>query len=208
MTNFNRPYFASSISEFWHRWHISLSTWFRDYVYIPLGGNRVSKFRNYFNLFITFVVSGIWHGANWTFAVWGSLHGFYLGVQKLFGFGKEKIEKLTLKNFLLIALNLMLVLLAWVFFRANSLNEAFTVLDKIFTDSGLPFKESVTTYIYGIFGLIILLVKEIHDEYFTSKYRFFEHENPVIGAFATSILVLIILSIGVFDGGQFIYFQF
>lgn len=78
MQNFNRPYFSKSISEFWKRWHISLSTWFRDYLYIPLGGNRVGIPRWYFNLFFTFMVSGLWHGANWTFVIWGALHGTYL----------------------------------------------------------------------------------------------------------------------------------
>ena len=83
MDNFKRPYFATSITDFWRRWHISLSTWFRDYVYIPLGGNRVSKFRHYSNLFITFVISGLWHGANWTFIIWGALHGFYQIAEKI-----------------------------------------------------------------------------------------------------------------------------
>jgi alginate O-acetyltransferase complex protein AlgI len=78
MINFARPYFAKSISEFWKRWHISLSTWFRDYLYISLGGNRVSSFRRYLNLFFTFLVSGLWHGANWTYVIWGGLNGFYL----------------------------------------------------------------------------------------------------------------------------------
>ena len=78
MNNFKRPYFAKSISEFWSRWHISLSTWFRDYLYFPLGGNRVYRYRWYFNLFIVFLISGIWHGANWTFVIWGALNGLYL----------------------------------------------------------------------------------------------------------------------------------
>ena len=85
MTNFRRPYFAKNIREFWQRWHISLSTWFRDYVYISLGGNRVVKWRWYYNLFITFLVSGLWHGAAWTFVVWGAFHGALLAVERLRG---------------------------------------------------------------------------------------------------------------------------
>lgn len=112
MTNFRRPYFAVNIGEFWHRWHISLSTWFRDYVYIPLGGNRVGKSRNYYNLFITFVVSGIWHGANWTFVIWGALHGFYMTLQKLFKYDKISIKKSALRRLLMIVFNLFLVLMA------------------------------------------------------------------------------------------------
>ena len=208
MTNFNRPYFAINISEFWHRWHISLSTWFKDYLYIPLGGNRVGKIRNYFNLFITFLVSGIWHGANWTFFIWGALHGFYLILQRILGFNQIKPGKSILKNIVLITTNIVLVLLAWVFFRANTTADAFLVLKKIVAEPGIPFKESVTTYLFGLFGLAILITKEIHDEFVRGKYSFLENRRPIVSAFAASLLVVIILSIGVFDGSQFIYFQF
>lgn len=208
MTNFRRPYFAVNIGEFWHRWHISLSTWFRDYVYIPLGGNRVGKSRNYYNLFITFVVSGIWHGANWTFVIWGALHGFYMTLQKLFKYDKISIKKSALRRLLMIVFNLFLVLMAWIFFRANSISDAFTIIAKIFTNPGIPFKGSVDTYLYGLFGLAVLLLKEIHEEYFPEKRKFFESNNPVKSAFASAIMIIIILSIGVFDGSQFIYFQF
>src|SRR5262249_30799197 len=85
MKNFETPYFSTSISEFWSRWHISLSTWFRDYVYIPLGGNRVGRARNFLNLFLVFMLSGLWHGANWTFVIWGALHGIYLIGERLLG---------------------------------------------------------------------------------------------------------------------------
>lgn len=93
MENFRRPYFSTSVTEFWRRWHISLSTWFKDYLYIPLGGNRVGKVRNYFNLLTTFVISGLWHGANWTFVVWGFLHGVILCIEKYTGFAKQKFTK-------------------------------------------------------------------------------------------------------------------
>ena len=134
MKNFNRPYFALNISEFWHRWHISLSTWFRDYVYIPLGGNRVSKSRNYLNLFITFALSGIWHGASWTFFIWGSIHGFFLIIQKFLKFNKIECDSIFIKKIGLIMFNFIIVLVAWIFFRANSLSDAFKVLEKIILD--------------------------------------------------------------------------
>ena len=89
MENFRQPYFSQSISEFWRRWHISLSTWFRDYLYIPLGGNRVAEWRWYFNLLIVFIVSGLWHGANWTFIIWGALHGLYL-ICSLYSYPEEQ----------------------------------------------------------------------------------------------------------------------
>lgn len=208
MTNFNRPYFSLSISEFWHRWHISLSTWFRDYFYIPLGGNRVSVKRNYFNIFATFLVSGIWHGANWTFVIWGSLHGLYNIIQKITGFDKLRFNSFSLIRLSIIGLNFLLVLLAWVFFRANNVGDAFLIISKIFTNVGVPFMESPFTYIYGGFGLIILLIKEIHDEYYPHKYLFFESKKPFKSAIASALVIILILSIGVLDGGQFIYFQF
>lgn len=208
MTNFRRPYFSTNIGEFWHRWHISLSTWFRDYVYIPLGGNRVGVARNYFNIFITFVVSGIWHGANWTFVIWGGLHGLYNTSQKFLGIDKIRFKKFTALKATLILVNFILVLLAWVFFRANTTADAFAILVKIFTNPGIPFKESVTTYIYGLFALVILMIKEISEEYFPESNLFFESKKPLVAAFASSLVIVIILSIGVFDGGQFIYFQF
>jgi len=134
MKNFDRPYYSKSISEFWGRWHISLSTWFRDYLYIPLGGNRVSKARWYFNLAVTFVLSGLWHGANWTFLVWGALNGAYLitetvalparvAVYRRFGLGTDswwyKVPA--------VAWTFALTCFAWIFFRANSMTDALYV---------------------------------------------------------------------------------
>ena len=208
MKNFNRPYFALNIAEFWHRWHISLSTWFRDYVYIPLGGNRVSKSKNYLNLFITFALSGIWHGASWTFFIWGSIHGFYLIIQKFLKFDKIECDSIFIKKIGLIMFNFIIVLVAWIFFRANSLSDAFKVLEKIVLDPGLPFTDSTTTLLYGLLGLSILIIKEIMDEFSPNRHNSFENSNSLISAFKMAVLIVIILSIGVFDGSQFIYFQF
>jgi alginate O-acetyltransferase complex protein AlgI len=136
MENFKTPYYSKSIREFWSRWHISLSSWFRDYVYIPLGGNRTTKWKWYYNLFITFLISGFWHGANWTFVAWGVLHGLYLiaglminqfiihkskGLTQFFTNNIAGKLVLWLKTFLL-------VVFAWVFFRANSIEDAFTLI--------------------------------------------------------------------------------
>lgn len=127
MTNFHRPYFAKSISEFWHRWHISLSTWFRDYIYIPLGGNRVSTFRWIINIMITFILSGLWHGANWTFIVWGALHGFYLLIL-------DPIKKFIKNENIQTAITFSAVCFAWIFFRANTLSHAIYIVNNLFTD--------------------------------------------------------------------------
>jgi alginate O-acetyltransferase complex protein AlgI len=137
MRNFNRPYFAKSIAEFWSRWHISLSTWFRDYLYISLGGNRVGPWRWYSNLFITFLVSGLWHGANWTYVVWGALNGIYL----ISGLWYDKLIRRTrLERYLnpgkyvQVMGTFALTCLAWVFFRARSLDDALFIVGNLFRD--------------------------------------------------------------------------
>jgi D-alanyl-lipoteichoic acid acyltransferase DltB (MBOAT superfamily) len=140
MTNFNRPYSSKSISEFWTRWHISLSTWFRDYLYISLGGNRVSIPRWYFNLFITFLISGLWHGANWTFVIWGALNGFYL----IMGIVTQNIRKKaasmlfllrypTIHRKLQILFIFMLICFSWIFFRARNLHDALYICVSIYS---------------------------------------------------------------------------
>ena len=142
MENFKRPYFSKSISEFWKRWHISLSSWFRDYLYIPLGGSKVVKWKWYYNLFITFLVSGFWHGANWTFIVWGALHGTYLMSAIILTKPKEIIlNLLNLKNTNIhklyqVSFTFLLASFAWIFFRANNITDAIYVITHLFTDVG------------------------------------------------------------------------
>ncbi len=135
MENFRQPYLAKSLTEFWARWHISLSTWFRDYLYIPLGGNRKGFRRNLINLFIVFLVSGLWHGANWTFVIWGAFHGVGVVIEtiaKRVRMGKPALIPTPLRW----ALTMILVCLAWVFFRANTLQDAFYVLGNMFNFTG------------------------------------------------------------------------
>lgn len=162
MENFHRPYFACTIGEFWHRWHISLSTWFKDYVYIPLGGNRVGKLRNYFNLLITFVVSGIWHGANWTFLCWGTIHGILLCIEKAFGISKQKYT--GAKKSFHWAATFVLVCFAWILFRANNLSDAVSVVTGIFTNLGTPKPEYANFMAIGL-AMTVLLTKEFADEF-------------------------------------------
>ena len=141
MENFNAPYFAESIGEFWRRWHISLSTWFRDYVYIPLGGNRKGTFRKYVNLMITFLLSGLWHGAAWHFAAWGVIHGLFIVFERL----TEKLRdgmwkrvnvdpKGGLVRTVRRVMTFVSVCFAWIFFRAGSIAGAFSCIKVIFTD--------------------------------------------------------------------------
>jgi len=140
MENFKRPYFSKSISEFWKRWHISLSSWFRDYLYIPLGGNKVVKWKWYYNLFITFLVSGFWHGANWTFIIWGALHGTYLMSAIILAKPKEiilsflKLKNTTIHKLYQVSITFLLAVFAWIFFRANNITDAIYVITHLFTD--------------------------------------------------------------------------
>lgn len=155
MKNFDDPYSARSIKGFWGRWHISLSTWFRDYVYIPLGGNRCKKPRYLFNLFVTFLLSGLWHGANWTFVIWGAIHGVYqivgaltAGVRRKLR-GKIGLEESAFLPVLQRGITFILVCFAWLFFRANSVADCGILLNKLFTDWSFSF-----SYVDGTFESI------------------------------------------------------
>ena len=223
MKNFNKPYHSKSIQEFWKRWHISLSTWFKDYLYVPIGGSRVALPRWYFNLFIVFLISGLWHGANWTFIAWGALHGFYL----IFGLATKNIRtkidnafSLHRMPFLSIITTFILVAFAWIFFRANTIGSALYISKHIFT--GLP--ETVIRvlkghYVFQNMGLdlkgtvlsifLIIFLETIHyvqDKVDISDYLI---QKPAVLRWSVYYcIVLLILFLGVFDERQFIYFQF
>lgn len=215
MTNFNRPYFARNISEFWKRWHISLSTWFKDYLYISLGGNRVSIPRWYFNLLIVFLISGLWHGANWTYIIWGGLNGFYLIFAIITHEFRKKvnalirIEKLPKLNHLLqVLITFMLSCFAWIFFRANNVTSAFNIIKKISTFKGPIFVENPSMIIYPTLSIFLLFFVELKQEYYKGDFSFFNNGSWVVRNLSYTALIILILLFGVFDGGQFIYFQF
>ncbi len=213
MKNFDRPYFSLTIPEFWRRWHISLSTWFKDYVYIPLGGNRVPVHRKYLNLATVFLVSGLWHGANWTFVVWGAIHGIFIVTSRLsLGLRDRLVEALRLPAKLVRASRMFftfhLVLFSWVYFRARSLSEANHIVAKIFTGfGGKLFTPGLDHFVYGLAGIfILLLVDALHERWQVGSLlpRWpITVRWPVYAAFAILILLM-----GVFNGSQFIYFQF
>lgn len=166
INNFKRPYFAPTITEFWKRWHISLTKWLTDYVYIPLGGNRCSKPKMYMNILITFLVSGIWHGANWTYIIWGGIHGIIQCIEKAL-----KIQKCTegyMKPFRIL-ITFILITIAWIFFRMPTINDGLEVVYKIFTDFGhITLKASKTDILLIIVGLLTMIVKEWFEEYHSS----------------------------------------
>lgn len=215
MTNFKSPYLSKSVSEFWSRWHISLSSWFTDYLYIPLGGNRVSVPRWYFNIFFVFLISGLWHGANWTFILWGGHNGLYLIFSILLkkikwpfvissvGFARVRFQKIT--N---IAITFLLITFSWIFFRANSSGDAILIIRKMVAVKGPLFAPEPYMVLYPLLGIAVLLAIEISDHLNHTNLGLLSHKNVVVRYSTYLFLSVLILIIGVFDGGQFIYFQF
>ncbi len=204
MENFHRPYFASSIGEFWHRWHISLSTWFKDYVYIPLGGNRVSRSRQYLNLLVTFVISGIWHGANWTFLCWGSLHGLLLCIEKALGIGRK--QYFGWNRFFHWGVTFVIVCFTWILFRANSLRDVKTIVEGIFIHPGIPYRDNAT-FVALLIVFPVLILKECASE-FNWNIHIAKSRYWVVRHLYISLMIAFIILFGVLGGDQFIYFQF
>lgn len=214
--NFKRPFFATSMSEFWRRWHISLISWLTDYVYTPLS----FAFRKYkllgivIALMITFFISGIWHGAALTFIVWGLMQGIFLSIEALINKRKTTIENnhdLRKRRWYIFAgifLTFILFATSQVFGRAENIRDAVSVLHKIVTTRGHLFIGNPSTFIFIIIGLAILLLKDFRDEYIPTRFLLFENSNKIIRVFAYCSIMVIILLIGVFDGGEFIYFKF
>ena len=226
MNNFDRPYLSTTISEFWRRWHISLSTWFRDYVYIPLGGNRVNKSRWYLNLLIVFTLSGIWHGANWTFVIWGFLHGMYLVIENVMyeknpGFkNNTSLLVIILKRFSVF----VLVCLAWVFFRSQSASDALQLIKS--SVIGIP--QQVQLIISNQFNarLNILYLNQASSSFFIAlffilvmtiihhKQKILYFDQWVLSKKKTTrwalyyFLIISFICFGVFNRTDFIYFQF
>lgn len=206
--NFRRPYFAVSVTDFWRRWHISLSTWLKDYVYIPLGGSRCSKVRNYWNIFVTFLVSGIWHGANWTFIIWGIWHGVFQIIEK--AIGQQKCEYGWLGKSIKIAITFLLVNFAWIFFRMPTLGDAVGMITRIFDPSLSMSVDIQSRHIFAliVMGTVILFVKDFTDEFMPKRFRLYENKYRVVRWSAYVLTMLLILLTGVFDAGQFIYANF
>lgn len=220
MVNFRTPYLSRNISEFWGRWHISLSSWFRDYLYIPLGGNRVVKWRWYYNLMIVFLVSGLWHGADWTYVIWGGLHGTYLILAIVFapllarftkGIGLDALPRA--KRWLNIFITVQLVSFAWIFFRAHHISDALTLVHRLFStpyalsDLQQLFKDLPRSMLD--ITVLLTLVFVVIDPLFDAWAK---REKPVPQGLAgpaiyAAILVGILL-FGYFGSTSFIYFQF
>jgi alginate O-acetyltransferase complex protein AlgI len=210
LRNFRRPIFANSFRDYWSRWHISLSTWFRDYVYIPLGGNRRGFWIANLNVLIVFLVSGLWHGAKWTFVLWGLYHGVFLLGQNLWRrYVPTVIPPGPVKYALQVVATFTVVGFSRVLFRANSVHDAMYIYREIFThfDSAHFFAGSLTQIVYGVFGIGVLLAVELFTELGGYPTLFHARFKPVRWlAYAGGAILLLL--IGVVDGGQFIYARF
>ena len=199
--NFRQPYFSISITDFWRRWHISLSRWLKDYVYIPLGGSRCSKIKCYSNILITFLVSGVWHGANWTFVLWGFLHGLFQVVEKWIGFNKKGKTLLIIPR---VIITFLIVNLLWILFRVDSLNQFVDLLHKFYH----PFQGDLLneTVSFNLRNILIVLVVDLLCEIGILRKLLYRSVlirwSIYIGLFSS------ILLFGVLDSGQFIYVSF
>ena len=229
MNNFNRPYASKSIREFWRRWHISLSSWLRDYLYIPLGGSREGERKMYFNLMVTMLLGGLWHGAAWTFVIWGALHGFYLSFASMTStWRRSLIEKIGLLKFPKFytawqaVVTFILVAMGWVFFRAQSLHEAIYILGhagtnwiKVFDMNYLKHLDSYLaavslskkSLLIAVIAIVVMeIVQKIQKD--GALFHIFEtRSRPVRWAWYYA-LVLTVFIFGYFGSTTFIYFQF
>lgn len=230
MKNFDRPYYSKTISEFWRRWHISLSTWFRDYLYFSLGGNRVAKWRREYNLFIVFLVSGIWHGASWNFVIWGAIHGFYLVFANQTVAFRNKIvnaiglPKLpTFYKIIQIITIFCLTSFAWIFFRAVDFKSASYIATHLFTGLGEQLQQignktfiekniflgqGITNFAMVVFALFVMEIVHFYQR--GQSLRSVINQKPLLVRWVLYYgIILAILFLGMYDApSQFIYFQF
>ena len=220
MENFNAPYLSSSVTEFWRRWHISLSSWFKDYLYIPLGGNRKGKWKKYRNTMLVFLLSGLWHGASWTYVIWGGLNGIYQVLEDIFKIGKKNCKSIVV-NIVRIGITFILVDFTWVFFRAENITQAFAAIKSMLMVHNLEILLSSSLFDAGLsklnfvvlfVALGILLIADICKNKNICIRTVIQKQNYFI---RTIILVVSILAVFVFgiwgtgyDAAGFIYFQF
>lgn len=219
MINFKTPYFSKSLTDFWRNWHISLSTWFRDYVYIPLGGNRKSKKIIYTNIMITFLLSGLWHGANWTFIIWGTIHGLGLIVEKEIKAFNISNKKNFLIDALRTAFTFTFICIAWIFFRSENLDNSILIFLNIFSDISYYFNYEVMSLkfrglgiklhdlILCILFIVLLLAIELGSK--SQKILLIFNSNKPLRIISYYFILTLIIFWGTtYSGNNFIYFQF
>lgn len=207
--NFEHPYTAISVQDFWRKWHISLSRWFRDYLYIPLGGNRVDQNTHIRNIFIVWFSTGLWHGANWTFIVWGIYYGGFLLLEKFFL--KEKLEKLP--KFISHIYTLFVVLIGWVFFMSPSLGSAFSVIGKMFGIGASAFVDNQAAFMFKSYLILFILAIIFSTKVYDNLQIFFYNQYKMKTVYTTwaVYIIMLIICIAFIVGGtyhSFLYFAF
>lgn len=208
LQNFKLPYFSTSITEFWRRWHMSLSFWLRDYLYIELGGNRYGILKTYRNLFLTMLLGGLWHGSNWTFVIWGGIHGLFLSIEKFIN-SKPTFQFLKRLSFLGYFYTFVVVCLAWIFFRAADLHAATMILSNILKcDFSAPFIGDISIVINSILVLILGLIFDLYLKITNQDIENLGSRLPysILLIFISVVIILITLFFS--DSNNFIYFQF
>ncbi len=211
--NFRTPYFSKNFSEFWTRWHISLSSWLRDYLYIPLGGNRHGTAKTYRNLMLTMLLGGLWHGANWTFVFWGWLHGMYLVVQRLFSAAWTRVMSvLRTPKWIEAGLSILLVYaftnLAWIFFRSPDFGTAMAVLQNMAQLEGFNVAQVMNKFIVAKGVLLIAMLLAVEISHFRLDYTRLIRFQPAFRVVAFAAVLWLIAAFGTFNSNAFIYFQF
>ncbi len=211
--NFNRPLFAKSVTEFWRKWHISLSTWFADYFYSPIAVEK----RDWgiwgviYACFLTFTVLGFWHGANWTFIIFGALQGFILALEIITRKQRKNIRKKIpkwLNDSVGVLFTFGYFVFSEIFFRADTITQAGEIIKKIFTFKGPLFLDNTSTMMFIFFGICYLIIYELKKEFFDNKFTLAGNKYWIIRNGYYCLLIFIVVLTGVFDGGEFIYFQF
>lgn len=208
MDNFRSPYLATGIADFWRRWHISLSTWFQDYVFLPMGGSRVGNLRWAFNILVVFLISGLWHGANWTFVAWGLCYVFlYLiekGVDRVLKIDR-KVRPLTWRHVLLVVTTFMLVVLTWTFFRSPDIHHAFHMFDVLFRDIPAVSTLHQPLFSWTLLGVFVLLEILLYN---TRYDRWVDSQHWILRWAGYTALIFAILVFSGVEDQPFIYFQF
>ena len=214
MKNFEQPYLSANITEFWRRWHISLSSWLKDYLYIPLGGNRKGKVRTYINLMLTMLLGGLWHGANWTFVVWGGLHGIYLAIHKLMLRGKKPQTEYKHESLMGLGIYVgkvisvfFLVLLTWLFFRAQSFEQAAYFLNKFVYWEASPLSGRFIAIAMG-FLCMSTLIDLLQYNYKAHTFLLKVSNPPVRWAVLSALMLISVVYMFVEEPLPFVYFQF
>ena len=214
--NFKQPFFAVNGGDFWRRWHMSLSYWLRDYIYIPMGGSRCSKLRSYFNVMVTFIACGAWHGANWTYIIFGAHHGLWVIVSRIMKTPREKLEKKheslkqsTWFKSVRIAINFVVCCIGAMYFRANSLSDIIVAWRKMLSsDWGVPYLQAtVPLFTFGLLSILIMIYKEHQDEY-NKKAHFMHSGSRAISVTCVALTIVFIILTGALESNSFIYVQF